>query len=428
MSLRSIALNCDEFLQKFKNKEFDFVPYGDMTTFNMSSILLYNNSILSLYEHVTAISESALEDSELVTGEIVFISSIIDDIIMTYYLPLNTDIKSKSNFNGYVIDYEKKSIEFGKIDIDDEAKKYNNDNNNDKLYQREEYENIDTMISTIVEYNKKKIRHIMKIFKSANFEEGSTYQLQLPDEIKLFYTVSLQEWKNAIGIGYDKIIKRINDKPNQKEYNGLYFTYNDVYENLSGHEIIKSYNVTNGIDNMLKQNGINYEIFLLGCNSGSAVTINRLECSESKKESSVSEQNQPNVSHDVNDATHKYVNNIVSQDVIISQNTNDQNNIKTIKNNNLSDAEQKDIKLNSNLIDYSHDVQIKENKFDNQITPNSVDFKIISDDNLDYNSDEDLDDSTLDEKLVVDVRRLLNLELSLELTPLEIFFCDNIDF
>jgi len=191
----SISLTSTEFLDKLKTKEYDFIPYDQ--SFNLPARLL---------------SDEISED------DVIEITSYVDGIKMTYYLPIN--IGKYLSLNHYNIDYEKRTITF--------IEKFSYTNNQ----------------------------------KSFLFE--------LKDTIKLYYLVSAEEWKNAILMAYKMVINHNNKKD-------LYFTYENVYKNICGRNNDMGYNIMNGVNKLLKDNGKKKKISLGGCDIGSHVSISKTD-------------------------------------------------------------------------------------------------------------------------------------------------------
>lgn len=192
--LRSTTLSSSEFFDKLKTKEFDFIPYESIGScdFNLPTRLF---------------SDEISEDN------LVEITSYVNGIKLTYYLPVN--IGSYASLNTYTINYDAKIISF--------------------------------------------------ISKVSYRERLESHSFELKGDIKLYYLVSLEEWKNAIKMAYDMVISCDEE--------GLYFTYKDVYKGLCGRNNDMGNNVGEGVNKMLKDNRIEKKIFLGGCNSGSHVTI-----------------------------------------------------------------------------------------------------------------------------------------------------------
>ena len=192
--LRSITLDIDDFFKKLKTGEYSFIAYencfgtGD---FNIPTRLL---------------------SDDIPENNLIEITSHVDDIKLTYYLPI--DMKKYLCLNAIDIDYEKKIISFIEI----------------ALHSR-----INESVS--------------KLF------EGP---------VKLYYYVSLLDWKNAIMMAYNMVINHNG--------NDLYFTYDDVYKNMCGRNNDMGDNITKGVNIMLKASTMK-QISLSGCNRGSHVTI-----------------------------------------------------------------------------------------------------------------------------------------------------------
>jgi hypothetical protein len=99
----------------------------------------------------------------------------------------------------------------------------------------------------------------------------NAFKYIVPDEVKLYYMTSLDEWSQAIEMTYHKIITAIQCGEFSTE-----FTYYNTLKNLMGRDNDIGYNIINNVNNMLKQNNFPYEISLTGFDVGSSVRINHI--------------------------------------------------------------------------------------------------------------------------------------------------------
>ncbi len=98
------------------------------------------------------------------------------------------------------------------------------------------------------------------------FSRDKAIVYNIPETVILYYNTSLDEWKEAINIGYKLVVDAI-----ESGHNETYFT-NNVYGNLSGKINDIGNNIRTNINKMLT----GYEIHLAGCDVGSCVTITKL--------------------------------------------------------------------------------------------------------------------------------------------------------
>ena len=174
--LRTITLTSADFLAKFKTKEYDLIPY---------------NFIGTEYFNIPA----RLVTDQIGQNNVIEITSNIDDIKITYYLPIYIDVNLF--LNEYHIDHKNKTIIFtGK-----------------------------TLYTTKME----------------------SVTLKLGDFVKLYYLVSIEDWKNAILMAYNMVL-------NHEHSESLYFTNKDVYMNLIGNQDNIGRNIQLGVNQMLKNN------------------------------------------------------------------------------------------------------------------------------------------------------------------------------
>jgi hypothetical protein len=124
---------------------------------------------------------------------------------------------------------------------------------------------------SVMELNKYEINDdIITFSESFSWNDKITsFNYIVPNEIKLYYLVSLDEWKNAIQKGYTKVIKTLES--GISGMNATEFTYDDVYDNLSGRNNDIADNIELGVNRMLKDNNISTRIDLSGYNNGSTV-------------------------------------------------------------------------------------------------------------------------------------------------------------
>lgn len=94
----------------------------------------------------------------------------------------------------------------------------------------------------------------------------TSYSIPLNKQVRLYQLTTLDEWKKAIQMAYEMVIKCPPDEE-------LYFTDDDVYEKLTGKFNDIGRNVKTGVNRLLKQNGIKKQISLYGCDRGSQVMI-----------------------------------------------------------------------------------------------------------------------------------------------------------
>ena len=93
-------------------------------------------------------------------------------------------------------------------------------------------------------------------------EKPRVYFHDLPQEIVLYSSCSLEDWKEAIELGYN-MVKELHDG------DSAIFTYDDVFKNVIGRYNDMGSNISNGVNARLK----NKSIYLLGMNRGSHVSV-----------------------------------------------------------------------------------------------------------------------------------------------------------
>ena len=103
------------------------------------------------------------------------------------------------------------------------------------------------------------------VFKSRD----SNFEYKPPEVVTLYYSSSIDEWKAAIRMGYDKVKSAVNSGELHTSFN-----YTDVFKGLTGRHNDIGTNVQDGVNKLLELNGINKRVSLYGYNQGSMVTIN----------------------------------------------------------------------------------------------------------------------------------------------------------
>ena len=103
------------------------------------------------------------------------------------------------------------------------------------------------------------------VFKSHH----SNVEYKPPEVVTLYYSTSIDEWKAAIQMGYNKVKSAVDAGETQ-----IQFKYSDVFKGLAGRHNDIGTNVGNGVNKLLELNGIKKKMSLYGYNEGSMVTIN----------------------------------------------------------------------------------------------------------------------------------------------------------
>jgi len=194
--MKQTTFTRSELLNKFKTKEFQFIPYEGL----VGNTLSFPSFLLSL---------------DKVGSTCVEITSFVDGFKLTQYLVCNCPIIVES----CDIDYDSATL----------------------------------------------------VFSNSWDEKPKTYLYAIPDETILYSSCSLDDWKEAIEMGYN-MVKDLHKK------DSIYFTYSDVYKKVTGRNGDLGLNIRNGVNAKLKDKSIN----LYGMNRGSHVCVT-CECEKCLK-------------------------------------------------------------------------------------------------------------------------------------------------
>lgn len=124
-----------------------------------------------------------------------------------------------------------------------------------------------------IDYEKKEILYYDKYLEEP-------IVITLPSTITLISLCNVDDWQNAIELGYEMVVDAIKEHETTSNTEdalyGIYFTNNDVYRNLCGNSNKIGTTIRNEINTLLLENGYKWEISLYGCDGGSSVSVRKI--------------------------------------------------------------------------------------------------------------------------------------------------------